>query len=257
MITAAFLAERKSTRATAARNETFTKQKSRTLEMTDEAKPSGSTPSEPEDTSPASQFHKVEAEYTAEDLQHLSDLEHVRERPSMYIGDTTLRGLHHMVYEVVDNSIDEAMAGYAHQVSVTINSDSSVTVEDDGRGIPVEEHTGPGLLHAAGRDDGAQVRRQVSEGGLPDVRRFARRRRHGGKLSLRVVRSRGAPRRPRLPAGVRAGHSGGRRAPHGHHRQGGHQDDLQARPARSSPTPSSSTTRCIAACRSWRFSIAA
>jgi DNA gyrase subunit B len=85
-------------------------------------------------------FRKVNTEYTAEDLQHLSDLEHVRERPSMYIGDTTLRGLHHMVYEVVDNSIDEAMAGYATQVSVTINTDGSVTVEDDGRGIPVEEH---------------------------------------------------------------------------------------------------------------------
>ncbi len=86
------------------------------------------------------EYRKADADYTAEDLQHLSDLEHVRERPSMYIGDTTLRGLHHMVYEVVDNSIDEAMAGYAKQVSVTINSDGSVTVEDDGRGIPVEEH---------------------------------------------------------------------------------------------------------------------
>ncbi len=86
------------------------------------------------------EYRKVESDYTAEDLQHLSDLEHVRERPSMYIGDTTLRGLHHMVYEVVDNSIDEAMAGYAHQISVTINNDGSVTVEDDGRGIPVETH---------------------------------------------------------------------------------------------------------------------
>src|ERR1700748_1671952 len=88
---------------------------------------------------------KDEKNYTHEDLQHLSDLEHVRERPSMYIGDTTLRGLHHMVYEVVDNSIDEAMAGYAHQVSVTINIDGSVTVEDDGRGIPVEEHSDLGF----------------------------------------------------------------------------------------------------------------
>ncbi|HTM55429.1 MAG TPA: DNA gyrase subunit B [Pirellulales bacterium] len=86
------------------------------------------------------EYRKVDAGYSAEDLQHLSDLEHVRERPSMYIGDTTLRGLHHMVYEVVDNSIDEAMAGYAHQVAVTINNDGSVTVEDDGRGIPVEQH---------------------------------------------------------------------------------------------------------------------
>ncbi len=80
------------------------------------------------------------AQYTAEDLQHLSDLEHVRERPAMYIGDTTTRGLHHLVYEVVDNSIDEAMAGFATQVQVTINNDGSVTVQDDGRGIPVDIH---------------------------------------------------------------------------------------------------------------------
>jgi len=80
------------------------------------------------------------ANYGQEDLEHLSDLEHVRERPSMYIGDTTNRGLHHLVYEVVDNSIDEAMAGYANEVSVLVNSDGSVTVEDDGRGVPVERH---------------------------------------------------------------------------------------------------------------------
>ena len=80
------------------------------------------------------------ANYGQEDLEHLSDLEHVRERPSMYIGDTTNRGLHHLVYEVVDNSIDEAMAGYANEVSVSVNSDGSVTVEDDGRGVPAERH---------------------------------------------------------------------------------------------------------------------
>jgi DNA gyrase subunit B len=80
------------------------------------------------------------ASYNAEDLLHLSDLEHVRERPSMYIGDTTARGLHHLVYEVVDNSIDEAMAGFAKAVSVTVHNDGSVTVEDDGRGIPVDRH---------------------------------------------------------------------------------------------------------------------
>ncbi|MCA9235176.1 MAG: DNA gyrase subunit B, partial [Planctomycetales bacterium] len=79
-------------------------------------------------------------QYGASDLEHLSDLEHVRERPSMYIGDTTARGLHHLVYETVDNSIDEAMAGYATQVVVEVNADGSVTVEDDGRGIPVEKH---------------------------------------------------------------------------------------------------------------------
>ncbi|MDA7979206.1 MAG: DNA gyrase subunit B, partial [Pirellulales bacterium] len=83
---------------------------------------------------------KANDEYTPDDLKHLSDKEHVRERPSMYIGDTVTRGLHHTVYEVVDNSIDEAMAGFAKEVSVVIHPDGSVTVEDDGRGIPVERH---------------------------------------------------------------------------------------------------------------------
>jgi len=78
--------------------------------------------------------------YTSADLKHLSDRDHVRERFGMYIGDNTARGLHHLVYEVVDNSIDECMAGYARQVSVTVNVDGSVTVEDDGRGIPVDIH---------------------------------------------------------------------------------------------------------------------
>jgi DNA gyrase subunit B len=83
---------------------------------------------------------KTKDTYEGEDLQRLSDLEHVRERPSMYIGDTTGRGLHHLVYEVSDNSIDEAMAGYATVIHVTINNDGSVTVLDDGRGIPTDKH---------------------------------------------------------------------------------------------------------------------
>jgi DNA gyrase subunit B len=86
------------------------------------------------------EFRKVETEYGADQLEHLSDLEHVRQRPSMYIADTSVRGLHHLVYEVVDNSIDETMAGYATEISVTINTDGSCTVEDNGRGIPVEIH---------------------------------------------------------------------------------------------------------------------
>ena len=85
-------------------------------------------------------YQKVESEYGADQLEHLTDLEHVRHRPSMYIADTAARGLHHLAYEVVDNSVDEAMAGYASEISVWINNDGSVTVEDDGRGIPVEEH---------------------------------------------------------------------------------------------------------------------
>ena len=79
-------------------------------------------------------------DYTSADLKHLSDREHVRERFGMYIGDNTSRGLHHLVYEVVDNSIDECMAGHAKHISVTVNNDGSVTVDDDGRGIPVDRH---------------------------------------------------------------------------------------------------------------------
>ncbi|HND50889.1 MAG TPA: DNA gyrase subunit B, partial [Pirellulaceae bacterium] len=90
------------------------------------------------DTAPQPQ--RGDADYGAQDLQHLSDQEHVRQRPAMYIGDVGVRGLHHLVYEVVDNSIDEAMAGFAKFISVTVNNDGSVTVEDDGRGIPVERH---------------------------------------------------------------------------------------------------------------------
>ncbi|MDD3470894.1 MAG: DNA gyrase subunit B [Thermoguttaceae bacterium] len=83
---------------------------------------------------------KVEGEYGAEQMQHLTDIEHVRQRPAMYIGDISARGLHHLVYEVLDNSIDEAMAGYATHIRVVIHPDNSVTVEDDGRGIPIETH---------------------------------------------------------------------------------------------------------------------
>ncbi|MEM1224999.1 MAG: DNA gyrase subunit B [Planctomycetota bacterium] len=94
----------------------------------------------PSDAEPSYVPPAANSEYTDKDLQHLSDLEHVRERPGMYIGDTTSRGLHHLVYEVVDNSIDEAMAGFAQTVSVIVHTDNSVTVEDDGRGIPVTRH---------------------------------------------------------------------------------------------------------------------
>ena len=91
-------------------------------------------------------FEEAEKEYTSKDIELLTELEGVRKRPGMYIGSTNATGLHHLVWEIVDNGVDEAVNGFGDKITVIIRKDGSISVEDEGRGIPVDIHKETGMF---------------------------------------------------------------------------------------------------------------
>src|SRR5215212_251471 len=159
-------------------------------------------------------------DYTASRIQVLEGLEAVRKRPGMYIGPTDINGLHHMIREVVDNSVDEALAGYADQINIIIHADASVTVSDNGRGIPVDLHPtkkvsglelAATVLHAGGKFDAGSYK--VSSGlhgvGLSVVNALSTWMRievkKEGRLWMQEYRA-GKPVAPVKPIGTAEGH---------------------------------------------------